>query len=63
MGRKIQIDVFYLIMKANCNDVYINGGIVVSYEHNVKKGSKATDKNLSRNPHLDIPSPQQGGLL
>lgn len=26
---------------------------MVSYDRNLKKGSKATDKNLSRNPHRE----------
>lgn len=33
---------------------------MVSYEHNLKTGSKATDTNLSRNPHLERDTPLRG---
>lgn len=48
----MQIDVFYLIVKAGC-ETHIQMGNCGLDEHNLKKGSKVTDKNLSRNPHLE----------
>lgn len=48
----MQIDVFYLIVKAGSKP-HIQMGNCGLDEHNLKKGSKVTDKNLSRNLHLE----------
>lgn len=50
-GREGNANTFLPHSESKWHKCVYKWGIVVSYEHSLKKGNKATDKNLSKNPH------------